>query len=78
MTILRDTNKTRINPAELRYLRQAIAACTVGCRLQSLQAIVAFAYLHDGQNLSDEAAYLRAEWAAAETTPHAPHVSANA
>lgn len=76
MTILADTNRTKINPSELRYLRQAIAACSVGCRYQAMQAIVAYAYLHDGLDLTDEAAYLKAEFADAEANETKVHLSA--
>lgn len=76
MTILRETNNTRINPAELRYLRQALATCTIGCRLTSLQAIVAFARLHDGLDLTDEARYIQAEWAYTDTAAEPLHLSA--
>lgn len=73
---LATASKTRINPAELRYLRKAVAAVTVGCRYAAVQAVVAYAYLHDGLDLADEAAYLTAEMAAAEVTTRALHLSA--
>ncbi|GAB3303454.1 hypothetical protein [Hymenobacter tenuis] len=76
MTIARDTQRTKINPSELRYLRESIAACSVGCRYQAMQAIVAYAYLHDGLDLTDEAAYLKAEFEAAEVNETPVHLSA--
>ncbi|MCC2547680.1 hypothetical protein LJY25_14590 [Hymenobacter sp. BT175] len=58
--------KTRINPAELNYLRQAVAATATGCQCAAIQAVVAYAHLHDGMDLRDEAAYLERELAAAD------------
>ncbi|RFP65902.1 hypothetical protein D0N36_06780 [Hymenobacter lapidiphilus] len=75
---LTTTHTNRINPAELRYLRTALAACTIGCRYSAMQAIVVYAHLHDGLELTDEAAYLTAEMAAAEATSNALHLSATA
>lgn len=76
MTILSDFPAPRINPAELRFLRQAVTATATGCRFQAMQAIVVYAKLHDGIDLTDEAAYLEAEFRAAESAAVAPHLSA--
>lgn len=76
MQICTEPTTTRINPAELRYTRTALAECTVGCRYQSLQAIVAFAWLHDGLDLSDEATYIKAEWEHMDAAANTLHLSA--
>ncbi|TGE05606.1 hypothetical protein [Hymenobacter fodinae] len=76
MTIAPSTIKPRINPVELRYLRQSVAACAVGCRYQAMQAIVVYAKLHDNMDLTDEAAYLEAEFKAAEENETQLHISA--
>ncbi len=76
MTICTNNRRPRINPVELRYLREALAACTVGCRYAALQAIVAFAWLHDGLDLSDEATYIKAEWEHMDAAANTLHLSA--
>jgi hypothetical protein len=71
MQIVKNSTGPRINPAELRYLREALAKVTTGCKLVAMQAIVAFAFLHDGMDLTGEAQYLTAEMEASSQ----PHLS---
>ncbi|MBF9140810.1 hypothetical protein [Hymenobacter properus] len=56
----------RVNPAEMRYLREALAKCPGPCWETSLTAIVVYAQLAHGMDLTDEADALRAERAAAQ------------
>jgi hypothetical protein len=69
MRISTDTNP-KINPAELRFLRAALNNTSIGCKQMAMQAIVTYAALHDGIDLSDEARYLTAEMAAPQAMPH--------
>ncbi|QIX61830.1 hypothetical protein HER32_11825 [Hymenobacter sp. BT18] len=63
------TTNPRVNPAELRYLRQAVDATTTDCRRTAIQAIVVYAQLHDGMDLTGEAAYLLAEMEQGSSKP---------
>ncbi|OGX84125.1 hypothetical protein BEN47_16745 [Hymenobacter lapidarius] len=58
----------RINPGELRWLRTAKASCVAPCWETSLTAITVYAKLANGMDLTDEAAYLRAERATAKAS----------
>ncbi|UOQ53087.1 hypothetical protein [Hymenobacter cellulosivorans] len=59
----------RVNGAELRFLREAVAATTTECRRAAIQAIVVYAHLHFNMDLTGEAAFLLAEMDADTSQP---------
>lgn len=59
--LLATTTNPRISGAELRFLREAVAATTTECRRAAIQAIVSYAWLHYQMDLTGEATFLLAE-----------------
>ena len=51
----------RINPQEMRFLREATANTATGCRKAARQAIVTYKWLSEEMDLRQEAAALNAE-----------------
>lgn len=66
-----DLVTNRVNPAELRHLRQVVAATTISCVPTAVQVEVTRAY-HEGMDLTQEARVLLSEFGLPSAPASAP------